>query len=71
MFVRVLHPLFLFAISELPYADRFVVRGRVEILACGVETEGAHPVVVTSKSGEILAGLKDEKFDQFVTAASK
>ncbi len=47
----VLNFLFLFSEVQVPDPDGFIIRGRVQILAIGVDGETAYPVVVASESG--------------------
>lgn len=50
VFMGVLNFLFLFSEVQVPDPDGFIVRGRVQILAIGVDGETAYPVVVASES---------------------
>lgn len=49
--VRILNLLLLFPKVQVPYSNRFVVRGRVQILPIRMDRQAADPVVMASKCG--------------------
>lgn len=50
VFMGILNFLFLFSEVQVPDPDGFIVRGRVQILAIGVDGETTYPVVVACES---------------------
>jgi hypothetical protein len=51
VFMGVLYFLFFFSEVQVPDPDGLIVRGRVEVLAVGVDGQAADPVVVACESG--------------------
>ena len=47
----VLNFLFLFSKVQVPYSNRLVIRGRIQIFAIGMDGQTADPVVVACKCG--------------------